>query len=109
MKRKQETTVATIALALAPRGRMTTGNTARHPISTISRLLQSGAEISIDKISMGDIEEYISETRDMRSRYFGELLKNGWYTAIGALRSAVAILTRTVVRNARSPAHVSKL
>lgn len=107
MKRKQET-LATIALALAPRVRMTTGNSPRHPISTISRLAHSGAEISIDKIAMDDIEDYMRETRDMRSRYIGDLLKNGWNTAAGVLLSPVAILTRTVFRNARSPAHVPK-
>ena len=37
----------------------------------------------IEKTAAGHISNYIRETRDMRARYIGDLLKTGWNTVMG--------------------------
>lgn len=66
----------------------------------------------IDKIAAGHISNYIRETlretRDMRARYIGDLLKNGWKIVFSVLRSAVQSPKRTVISIAQNADQVSR-
>lgn len=62
----------------------------------------------IDKIAAGHISNYIRETRDMRARYIGDLLKNGWKIVFSVLRSAVQSPKRSVISIAQNADQVSR-